>query len=118
VLAYSLPTALLALRAYTTVLADSCTTALLALTAPTTVRTSAAHFALPARLHPVLARPLCWRGSLSLSALLRPITITRLDLHLELERSLGRDFGADTLEVGAPPRRHPPSAPHEVTRPS
>jgi hypothetical protein len=34
------------------------------------------------------------------------------------ERSLGRDFGADTLEVGAPPRRHLPSAPHEVTRPS
>ena len=65
----------------------------------------------------MLARPLCARGSLPLRALLRPFTITGLDLHLELELSLGRDFGADTLEVGAPPRRPPPSAPLEVTRP-
>ena len=73
----------------------------------TTVRTPAAHLALRAVLHPVLARPLCARGSLPLLALLRPITITGLDLHLSLELSLSRDFGTDSLEVGAPPRRHP-----------
>jgi|TARA_B110000305_G_scaffold199074_1_gene225525 hypothetical protein len=39
------------------------------MTAPTTVRTSAAHLALPARLHPVLAWPLCVRASLPLRAL-------------------------------------------------
>ena len=71
------------------------------------MRTSTAHLARRAVLHPVLARPLCGRGSLPLRALLRPFTITGLDLHLELELSLGRDFGADSLEVGAPPRRHP-----------
>jgi hypothetical protein len=51
------------------VLAYSCTTALLALRALTTVWTSAAHLALPARLHPVLAWPLRPRGSLPLRAL-------------------------------------------------
>ena len=50
-------------------LADSCTTALLALSAPTTVRTSAAHLAPRAVLNPVLAWPLCLRGSLPLRAL-------------------------------------------------
>jgi hypothetical protein len=59
----------------------------------------------------VLARPLCWRGSLPLRALLHPITITGLDLHFELELSLSRDFGTDSLEVGAPPRRHPAERP-------
>ena len=49
------------------------------------MRTSAAHLAPRALLHPVLARPLCARGSLPLSALLLPITITRLELELELE---------------------------------
>jgi hypothetical protein len=43
--------------------------ALLASRPPTTVRTSAAHLALRARLHPVLAWPLCVRGSLPLRAL-------------------------------------------------
>jgi hypothetical protein len=111
VLAECRPTALLALIALTTVLADCTPTALLALRAPTTVRTSAAHRAPRAVLHPVLARPLCWRASVPLRALLLPITITGLDLHLSLELSLGRDFGTDPLEVGAPPRRHPAARP-------
>jgi hypothetical protein len=69
VLTSSLPTTVLACSAHTTVLADSRPTALLAPRALSTVRTSAAHLALPARLHPVLARPLRRRGSLPLRAL-------------------------------------------------
>jgi hypothetical protein len=53
------------------VLADSLPTALLASMALTTVRTSTAHLAVRALLHPVLARPLCGRGSLPLRALRR-----------------------------------------------
>ena len=85
------------------------------------MRTSAAHLAVRAVLNPVLAWPLRLRGSLPLSALLHPITITGLDLHpititgldlhLSLELSLSRDFGAELLEVGAPPRRHPAARP-------
>ena len=65
------PTALLAVRAPTIVLADLRPTALLALRAPLPVRTSAAHLAFRPRLHPVLARPLRARGSLPLRPLLR-----------------------------------------------
>jgi len=54
----------------TTVLADSLPTALLALIAPTTVRTPTACLATRAVLHPVLARPLCVRAPLPLRALL------------------------------------------------
>ena len=50
-------------------LADCTPTAILALRAPTTVRTSATHLALRALLHAVLAWPLCPRGSLPLRAL-------------------------------------------------
>ena len=53
----------------TTVLAYSLATALLAIIAPTTVRTSTAHLAIRAVLNPVLAWPLCRRGSLPLRAL-------------------------------------------------
>ena len=66
----------------------------------------------------MLARPLCWRGSLPLRALLHPITITGLDLHFELELSLSRDFGTDSLEVGAPPSRHPVQNPSPPAAPA
>ena len=102
----------------TTVLAYSLPTALLAIIALTTVRTSAAHLALRAVLHPVLAWPLCVRGSLPLHPLVRPITITGLDLYLVLELSLSRDFGTDSLEVGAPPRRHPVPNPSPPAAPA
>jgi hypothetical protein len=75
VLTYSLPTTLLAFRA------------------PTTVRTSATHLALRAILNPVLAWPLCLRGSLPLRTLslgrrrsvfpIYPIVVSgRLDLDI------------------------------------
>jgi len=75
------------------VLTDSRPTALLALIAPTTVRTSATHLAPRAWLHPVLAWPLCVRGSLPLRALplemrlfvfsIYPIVVSdRLDLDI------------------------------------
>jgi len=71
VLADCRPTALLALRAPTSVLAYSLPTALLAFRALTTVWTSTTHLAIRAVLNPVLAWPLCLRGSLPLRA--RPL---------------------------------------------
>ena len=72
-LAYSLPTALLAVIAHTTMLADCRPTTLLAVRALATVWTSTAHLALRALLNPVLAWPLCRRGSLPL----RPLSLGR-----------------------------------------
>ena len=118
VIADSRPTALLAVLALTTVLAYCTPTALLADRALTTVRTSTTHLAPRALLHPVLAWPLCVRGSLPLRALLHPITITGLDPHLSLELSLSRDLGTDPLEVGAPPRRHPVPNPSPPAAPA
>ena len=103
VLADSRPAALLAPRAATTVLADFRPTALLAVRALTTVRTSAAHLALRPILHPVLAWPLCGRGSLPL----RPLARRVLLLFARPSLNLGDD-GAQLVEVGLPNRRHPP----------
>ena len=103
-------------------LADLRPTALLALRAPLPVRTSAAHLALRPILHPVLAWPLCVRGSLPLHPLVRPIPIIRLDIRLDVIRALHLgDAREQLVEVGLPYRRHlPPTglAPHEVLTPN
>ena len=107
VLAYCTPTALLASRAPTTMLAYFLPAALLASRPPTTVRTSAAHLALRARLHPVLAWPLCVRGSLPLRAL-------RLQLFSPLLVDIGTvDVRNWNPDLRAPNRRHPPTRPVE-----
>ena len=86
-----------------TVIADSLPTALLALIALTTVRTSAAHLAVRAVLHPVLARPEVHRGSLPLRALRRELLSRYIRvLYITDIRNVYPDF--------RPPnrRRHPP----------
>ena len=103
----SLLLALLALRAYTTVLTYRSPTALLAPVALTTVRTSTAHLALRAVLHPVLARPLCWRGSLPLHALVHLLRDFHFDIGIVAVRNLPPD-------VRSPNRRHHSRAPNEV----
>tara|TARA_B110000977_G_scaffold137289_1_gene174397 strand:+ start:105 stop:398 length:294 start_codon:yes stop_codon:yes gene_type:complete len=86
-----------------------------------TVRTSAAHLALPARLHPVLARPLRRRGSLPLRALsleirfffvlrIYPIVVSDR-LHLDIRDIVVGHFlldGDDMLDqrMWAPDCRH------------
>ena len=83
-------------------------TALLAVRAPTTVRTSAAHLAVRAVLHPVLARPVVPRGSLPLRALLGRLVSPILV-------SIGTvDIRNCNPHAWPPHRRHPSLAPREV----
>ena len=69
----------------------------------------------------MLAWPLRRRGSLPLRALVRPIAIIRLDISLDVIRTLHLgDPREQLVEVGLPNRRHlPPTglAPHEVLTP-
>ena len=115
VLADSRPTALLAAMALTTVLADRAPTALLAPKAPLPVRTTAAHLACRPGLHPVLAWPLCGRGSLPLRPLARRV-LRHLDLDVHIRERPTHVRPPDRWHPNPAPRPSAPRRNHRIHR--